>query len=181
MMQEVQMINSSLFLKFNIDKNEFASSINKLMDSEISLRSTSVSAGIKKGLLGKELWRGITPKYLSEYKIQSENLGLRGRIDRIKFEGEVVPFEVKTRAGVYESDKLQLAAYALLLEEEFNKKVSTGVIEHTEGKEEIFIEQALKDKVLEIADVIRKMKDSPEMPSNFNKCEKCFYKQKCFE
>ncbi|MFH1307929.1 MAG: CRISPR-associated protein Cas4 [archaeon] len=179
--QEIQVVNSNQFLMFKIDKREFSDSINKLIGKEINLRAGSVLQTLKKGFLGKELWRNLAPKYLSEFKIISENIGLRGKIDRVKFESSITPYEIKTRAGIYDSDKIQLAAYALLLEEEFNKKIEKGFIEHLEGSEEILLTEELKNKVLEIADKIRKMKDSPEMPSNFNKCNSCFFKNKCFE
>ena len=165
---------------FGITYSEILQSILKIARKEIELRIHSIQETIKKGYFGKELWRNLKPKYQTEFEVISEELGLKGRIDRVKFAEEIVPYEIKTREEIYESDKLQLAAYSLLLESEFNKKINLGVVEVENKQEEILISEELKSKVLEIADKIRNMKEA-EFPSSFSKCEKCRLKQECFE
>ena len=128
------------------------------------------------------MWRNLKPKYLTEFEIISYELGLKGRIDRVKFEEEIIPYELKTREEIYESDKLQLAAYSLLLEKEFNRKINKGIIEVKNKQEEIIITEQMKSQVLEIAEKIRKFeKDKePNFHNNFNKCEYCRLKEECF-
>ena len=74
-----------------------------------------------------------------------------------------------------------MTAYALLLEEEFHKEITKGVVEHAGGIEEIPLTKELKDRVIKLTEEIRQLKESPEMPSNFKKCESCFLKDKCYE
>jgi len=109
-------------------------------------------------------------------------LGLRGRIDRVKIDEGIFPYEIKTREKVYESDKIQLAGYALLLEQEFSRKVEKGIVEFLGKQEEVLLDETLKNKVLEIADKIRNLKeDTAFTSSNFSKCEKCEMRESCEE
>ena len=151
------------------------------MEKEIELRIESIKQALNEGFLGKELWRNLTPKYLTEFEITSENLGLKGRINRIRFQDGILPYEIKTRPEVYESDEIQLAAYSLLLEEEFGKKINKGIVEAEKQKQEIEITDELRDKVLRLADEIRNLNKEPEFQSNFNKCKSCRIRKQCFE
>lgn len=175
-----EFINSNrLILKFNIDRNEFYSNFVNYMKKELSIRTHSAFQAISKGFLGEELWKNIKPKYSTELKLESENLGLRGRIDRIEFSEDIIPYEVKSRDSIFPADKIQLAAYSLLLEEKFNKRVEKGYIETLNTKEEISITQDLKQQVLEYIEKIRNMKEPPAFPNNFNKCRSCNLRQEC--
>jgi CRISPR-associated protein Cas4 len=178
--QETISLNSQLIYKFNIDAKDFLKSLHETTTPEIKLRVESIKKTLNQGFLGKELWRNLSPKYLTEFKIESLELGLRGRVDRIKFSEEIVPYETKSRKQIYESDKIQLAGYALLLEKEFNKKIEKGVIEIMGNTEEVILNEELKSKVLEIAEQIRNLKEeNASMPSNFKKCQKCSLKDEC--
>ncbi len=172
---------SNMVRSFSINPDELLKDILILMSKEIKLRADSIKA-ILHLYKGKDLWRNLTPKYLTEFEIISYELGLKGRIDRVKFEEEIMPYELKTREEIYESDKLQLAAYSLLLEKEFNRKINKGIIEVKNKQEEIIITEQMKSQVLEIAEKIRKFeKDKePNFYSNFNKCEYCRLKEECF-
>ena len=178
--EKILTLHQNLASSFRIDENEFSSSINKTMFPEIRLRVKAVRKALDSGFLGKELWHNLKPKYLTEFQIESPELGLRGRIDRIKFEQGPVPYEIKTRKDIFESDKIQLAAYSLLLENEFKSKIEKGIIEFLGREEEIFLTEELKNRVFEIAEKIRNMtQQEATMPSNFNKCKKCQYKNQC--
>ncbi len=173
----------SMMSSFSIQFQDLLKPVLKSMSAEIELRIESIMESFKKGFRGKELWRELKPKYLTEFEIISEELGLKGRIDRVKLEEEIIPYEIKTREKIYDSDKVQLAAYCLLLEKEFNKQITKGVIETSEKQEIIEITQEMKSQVLEIAEEIRNLTDSSEVnnfSSNFAKCEKCSFKEDCF-
>lgn len=179
---ETILLNQNLISKFNINKAEFAGSINKTIEPEIKLRVEALITVINSGFLGAELWRNLKPKYLTEYKIESPSLGLRGRVDRIKFEDSILPIERKTRERIFDSDKIQLAGYALLLEQEFSRKVDSGIIEITGKHEQVELTDELKNKVLEIADKIRNLtEENAYSPSNFSKCESCEFREECEE
>jgi len=165
---------------FSINSQELIKDVLKFMEREINLRAESIKKTLDLGFKGKELWRNLKPKYLTEFEIISEGLGLKGRIDRIKFDSEILPYEIKTREEVYQSDKLQLAAYSLLLQEEFKREINKGIIETSSLLQEINIDENLKSQVLEIAEKIRNLKQG-DFQSNFNKCKSCRLRKECFE
>ncbi|MBI2630080.1 CRISPR-associated protein Cas4 [Candidatus Pacearchaeota archaeon] len=173
--------NENMMSGFKIIPSEFSSHILKMMDGELLIRAESISKTIEKGFLGKELWNNLSPKYLTEMEIISPNLGLKGRIDRIQLSDTITPYEIKTRADIYESDKIQLAAYSLLLEEQFKTQVKSGIVETSTAQNSIDITSELKNKVLEIAEKIRNMQDIPQFNSNFSKCHNCSLKTICFD
>jgi len=173
-------LNKNQIINFRIDNKELTDSINKTAIPEISLRIPAITDAINSGFLGKELWRELKPKYLTEYRIESSSLGLRGRVDRIKFSDFPIPIERKTREKIFESDKIQLAGYSLLLQEEFGRKVDSGIIEIMGKQENVELTEELKNKVLEIAEKIRNLQEENAFtPSNFQKCQKCEFAEEC--
>jgi len=74
--------------------------------------------------------------YEREHTTVSEKLGMVGSVDKlILAEGdEFVPCVIKTgrcpEYGVWRSDRMQLAAYAMLIEEEFGTTVQRGFVEY---------------------------------------------------
>ncbi len=180
MVEEVANQNLKLLNSFRIKDEQLMEGVLNFMEKEISLRIESIKEGLNKGFLGKDLWENLKPKYRTEYKIVSENLGLKGKIDRVKLDEEIVPYEIKTKKDIYLSDKIQLAAYALLLENKFEKSIKKGIIESKAGREELEIDQQLKDKVFHIANEIKNFDEPPRIQSNFNKCRHCNLKDKCF-
>lgn len=176
--KETFLLNKNLAFNFKITYDELLKSVNETMDSEILLRINSVRTAMNLGFFGRELWRNLKPKYLTEYKLESFELGLRGRIDRVRLDENIEPYEIKTRERIFDSDKIQLAAYALLLESQFGKKVEKGIIELLGKKEEVMLDKEIKNEVLEIAEKIRNMTEGV-MPENFNKCRECRFKDEC--
>lgn len=99
-------------------------------------------AEIKERILSKINWEKlqrlpldrITP-FRREYMMTSEKLHLNGCVDKIiKTGDELVPSILKTgdcpAQGVWRSDRIQLAAYAMLMEEEFGSSVKRGFVEY---------------------------------------------------
>jgi len=178
--KEIARSYENLIKTFKIEILTLETQTLDFLKKDLLIRAESVKKTLSQGYVGKELWRNLKPKYLTEFQITSENLGLKGRIDRVMISDKILPYEIKTRSEIYESDKVQLAAYSLLLEEEFGKKIEGGIIETRKKEEEIFINRELKNKVLEIAEKIRNMKDA-NFPSNLNKCKNCRLRKECFE
>ena len=169
--------------KFRISNFDFLNEILSNLEKEIMLKVESVNEGIKKGFLANELWEKLFPKYLSEVEMISENLALKGRIDRLELGNKIIPHEIKTRNEIYEADKIQLAGYALILEDRFNKKIDIGIIETENEKVEIKIDKQLKDRFLQIMEEIRTMlRERKELPinSSFKKCQSCKFQDICF-
>jgi len=175
--------NRNQILSFKINPDGLQTKILAGMNKDVLLRANSISEGIKAGFSGKKLWENLKPKYLSEFEVISENLGLKGRIDRVMISEEIVPFELKTREveRVFDSDKIQVAAYVMLLEEKFQKPIRMGILESGNIKHEIMITDELRNQVLGIIDEIRNITSNPKFPGNFAKCQKCSYQQMCDE
>jgi len=172
--------NESMAKSFKIDEKDFVKSIRETMNPEIELRIKSIVLVLEKGFYGVDLWRNLSPKYQTEVKLESADLGLRGRVDRVMFADSIIPFEIKTRDKVYDSDKIQLAGYALLLEKEFSKQVNLGIVEFLGKQEKIELTEELKNQVLDIAEKIRNLTDeNAQFPSNFQKCANCELKENC--
>ncbi len=159
---------------------------------ESEIRAKIVYDFIKKyNIYGEELWLRLTPKIKSEMKIESGVLGLRGVIDQIRiYDERIVPVEIKTgkcpKEGVWPSHKIQLIAYALLLEEELKLKVNEGWVYYIDEKEkrQIPINPFMK---LEIVELIKKAKETitsdtiPGFEKNQNKCVACGLKEICYD
>jgi CRISPR/Cas system-associated exonuclease Cas4 (RecB family) len=73
--------------------------------------------------------------YEREYTALSEKLGMVGSVDKlIRTEEEIIPCVIKTgkcpEYGVWRSDRMQLAAYAMLIEDELETTVPRGFVEY---------------------------------------------------
>lgn len=176
--------NRSQIYAFKISSEALNIKILKSMENDILLRVNSVYNWMEKGFQGKELWENLSPKYLSEFAITSESLGLKGKIDRVMISESIIPFELKTREiqKVFDSDELQLTAYAMLLEEKFDKKIPMGIIEAGNKKHEVIISDKTKKKVVDLVKEINNLfseQKIPAFPSNFGKCNVCNLRGEC--
>lgn len=165
---------------FSITLKSFLDEFLPNTKNEISVRIPPLLEAMKK-FQGREIWENLTPKYQAELSLLSEKFAIKGRVDRVLFAEKIIPFEIKTRIKekIFDSDKIQLAAYSLLLEDNFNKKIKKGIIEMKNKKIEIEITDELKNKVLEIAEKVRNIQG--EFPSSFSKCQSCNLKEICSE
>jgi len=176
-------LHKEVLSKFRLNSFDILHEILSSLEKEINLRIESVNKGIEKDYFGEELWENLSPKYLSEVEVISENLALKGRIDRLELGNKIIPYEIKTRNEIYEEDKLQLAGYVLILEDRFKKEIGIGIIETENDREEIKINKELKDKFLEIANEVRTLlREKKALPinSNFRKCQNCKFQDICF-
>ena len=159
---------------------------------ESEMRASNIFSFMESNdIFGKELWEKLTPKIISELKVESDSLRLKGIIDQIHvYDGEYVPFELKTGRtpsdGVWPSHRIQLAAYSLLLQERFKKPIKEGFVVYLDTKEKrhIAINPFMKEEVNQIVDNILILLESKKLPdfcSNENKCRKCGLKQTCYD
>lgn len=119
----------------------------------------------------------------------SKKYNIRGRPDLVlKKEGKIVPVEVKTGKvprGPHFSHILQVAAYCLLIDENYNQKPPYGYIRY--GKEKEFkidydqkLEKLLKEKITEMR-VCLKTGDVHRNHNRRNKCKYCSRREGCPE
>ncbi len=119
--------------------------------------------------------------------LRSEKFGLAGSPDKLIGIGEKhIPSIIKTgrmpESGIWQSDRLQLTAYAILVEEKFTSPVERGFVEYARwGKvREVAIRRTERRKVLQIKDRIKKIHDGfmPERPKDAP-CVQCGFKGIC--
>ena len=118
----------------------------------------------------------------------SERLGLSGVLDRL-FRGDhgLTPCIVRASArcpefGVWHADRIQLAAYALLLEEEFSTVVNRGLVEYIRAGEfrEVLIRRRDRIEALRALKRIKRIKAGafPERGEHA-RCDACSFKDVC--
>ncbi len=174
--------NTKLIRTFSISTSELKSKIIRAMNQDIELRIHAIKQTIQQGFIGPELWFNLKPKYISEHSLSSENLGLKGRVDRVMIEGDtIIPFELKTRGvtKIFPSDEIQITAYAMLLEEHYKKSIPLGILEAGNKTHEIPITEENKIKVLQLIEEIKNITENPPYPSNFAKCQSCPWQIQC--
>ena len=158
---------------------------------ESSMRANNIFNFIEaNNVFGEELWQKLTPKIISELRIESDELKLKGIIDQVHvYDNEYIPFELKTGRtpsdGVWPSHRIQIAAYSLLLKEKFNKEIKNGFVVYLDTKEKrhIAFNPFMKEEVKQIVNDVMELLESNELPdfcNNENKCRKCGLRQTCY-
>lgn len=124
--------------------------------------------------------------WLNELYLESETLGLKGKVDVLDMEGnKVVPVERKRAESgeYYESDEIQLAAYCMLLEEHLDEPIREGAIYlyETDQRMHVPITEDHREAVRESVEAIQTMTvdTTPPFTDNPNKCEACSAREYC--
>jgi len=183
--------NKNQLKNFNLDIEDVFNEFLPLILEESRVRAENVFNFIQESkVFGEELWEKLTPKIKSELKIKSKRLNLVGIIDKLEiYEDRVVPFELKTgstpKEGVWPDHRMQLAAYCMLLEENFSLKVSEGFVHYLDGQEKrkVVLNPFLKAEIVQLTNDVLSLLNQRELPDftkNGNKCNKCSLKEACF-
>lgn len=142
---------------------------------------------------GRELHSGLEHRHGDSIQVDSPRLGLRGRIDFIRSEQEgLIPVEVKrgkakrTATGLtgWPSDILQVAAYAMLLEDSLGTSVQQARIHYASDAAwvRIAVTDDLRRDVREALDEAGRLGASsrrPPVAKNENLCKHCSLNQVC--
>ena len=123
----------------------------------------------------------------SRLRHESHALGLRGEVDILRrVDGMLVPYEIKRgraagRKGAreaWETDQIQVAAYAMLAEEQFGQAIAEGRVrylaDHTTVR--VAIDDALRRRVTAAIERARELSTSiqrPPVTKDANRCVKC--------
>lgn len=119
-----------------------------------------------------------------------DRLGLIGKADVVEFlpDGTPYPVEYKhgsrhKRADIAACDDIQLAAQALCLEEMFGRPVAEGALYYATSRRRriVAMDEALRRRVVEIADAVRQLRLSAVMPAPLNDdhCRACSLLDRC--
>lgn len=119
-------------------------------------------------------------------RLQSERLGLRGEADMVITtpEGEVIPVDYKLSTIDGPHFQMQVATYALLLEEQRACTIGRGFLYLIPERraEVVPIDKRLRAKTLEALGAMQYMLASEKMPApaaNLRKCVACEFRRFC--
>ncbi len=183
--------NKEKLKQFDILPHNLFKEVWPLILSESETRVMVVNNFIQQhNIFGEELWKKLTPKIESELRIESEALGLKGIIDQIEiYDNGFVPIELKTgkspKQGIWPSHKIQLIAYALLIEDKFKTEVKEGFVHYLDTKEKrhISMNQFMRVEIRDLIKKVNELFDSTKIPDfekNQNKCSCCGLKNDCY-
>jgi CRISPR-associated exonuclease Cas4 len=124
--------------------------------------------------------------WIRELYLESDDLGLKGKIDILDLEdGRTIPVERKRAESgdYYRSDEIQITGYCLLLEDHLNEPVREGAIYLSETDQRMHV-PITDDHRTEVREIVATMCDLsadhvPPLVDNPNKCEKCSTRQYC--
>ena len=116
----------------------------------------------------------------------SKHYGLTGKPDMIIRDGNrIIPVELKHTPGrdrPFPSHMLQLAAYCLLIEENFGIRPEYGIIRYRDRQFEVLYTEELERKLLSQMEKIRQEIPEDHLPpicSRSGKCARCGYSEIC--
>ena len=131
----------------------------------------------------------VTEKYTSQYLTNSY---LRGEVDEVLLlkNGTMAPLDFKFavfKDKIYDTYKTQLYCYALLIEDNFNKKVEKGFLVYTRSRNKLVeIEinnkhkSSVKEAVVDILQIINK-NYFPKATKYKKRCVSCTFKNICIK
>ncbi len=126
--------------------------------------------------------------------LESEELGLRGKVDAIKTkQGQLIPYEHKRgsclrndddSAAAWPSDRVQVLAYAMLIERVRGKGVAEGRVRYHADNVTVIVplDDAGRDEVLaaiQLAQKLRKSLERPPVTDNEKLCVRCSLSPVC--
>ena len=118
---------------------------------------------------------------LDNRTLYSARYRLAGRPDRIL--GGLIPEEWKSGTRVYDSHRVQLGCYLVLIEEETGVRPTHGFISLASGQVRIENTPELRAWVLGVAEEVREMRRHPDRPIPVNqppaKCRNCGMREHC--
>lgn len=122
-----------------------------------------------------------------ERTLLSPRLGMVGSVDKlIRTETELIPGMIKTgrspEYGAWKSDRMQLAAYAMLIEAEFDTTVQRGIVDYIRAADfrETVIKKRDRALALHLRNRVKKVQAGffPEKGTN-PPCDRCAFLERC--
>ena len=119
-------------------------------------------------------------------RLASTSLGLSGRPDRLirLKNGAIIPKEKKSSKRLYDSHRIQIGAYLLLVEEAYDVRPPYGVVVLGDGREAKIKNTArLRRWTLNVADDIRAQRADASRPARVRptpgQCRSCAVRDHC--
>jgi CRISPR-associated protein Cas4 len=184
--------NKKALSSLSIDMKALFSEMFPAFLSEARTRAGNLSEFIEKNkVYGNELWEALVPKIKSELRIESKELELKGIIDEVLvYPDKLMPIELKTGkmpdSGVWDSHRIQMGAYILLLNKEHASRITDGIVRYIDFREDrkVTMNPFLEHEILDLIVKVKSLLDSLEIPSFCRpdtKCRNCSLKDKCYD
>ncbi|NPV50159.1 MAG: CRISPR-associated protein Cas4 [Candidatus Methanofastidiosum sp.] len=187
--KNIMIKNKSKLKETGVDYLELIKELQEELKEDELLKSIRIKKYM--GLYGKDsnLYKNLFMLKDMEYSVSSNELGLCGKIDKLEedSEGNLFPVELKTGLfsnGMRKHEKLQVSAYALLLEKERGIKIPLGFLEYYQVKQRIpfLIKEEDKKEVLDILSKVKEILEEEIEPKKEKKnfCKRCGYNEFCW-
>ena len=187
--KNIMIKNKSKLKEAGVDYLELIKELQEELKEDELLKSIRIKKYI--GLYGKDanLYKNLFMLKDMEFPISSNELGLSGKIDKLEedSEGNLFPVELKTGLfsnGIRKHEKLQVSAYALILEKERGVKVPLGFLEYYQVKQRIpfLVKEEDKEEVLDILSKVKELLEEEKEPKKEKKnfCKRCGYNEFCW-
>ena len=157
---------------FDLNAEEVIAEMKPMALAEATERAENLhSFATQNGVYGEKLWELLTPKIITELKVKSPSLRLKGTVDRVEIhKNAVLPIELKTgkmaKDGVWPSHRVQVAAYMILLQEMFNTPINQAMIRYLDYKSTrtVRLNPYMELEVKEITEKVLRLLASNEIP-----------------
>lgn len=152
------------------------------------LRPENILGGMERetARLGRERLLALLRSEDTLVSLRSDRLHLSGTVDRIacadsKLMPAVVSSSQPPENGIYRSDRIRLAAYALLMSERYGCEVNQGIVEYMGGWciREAEVRRGDKREALSIRRRIEETSSAMPDCRRGKWCEKCAYQSNC--
>ena len=129
------------------------------------------------------------PNSMYSYRLKNTQMELMGLCDKIEInDGKYYPISIKYSTppikGVWDQDAIELAAIAILIEEEFDTEVFVGFIDYTKIGESrpVVMDVDIRRKLFTTINEVKEIEYNKKVPDtkiNDRKCSNCEYKNIC--
>ena len=163
-------------------------------DSYFNIKLKSIKLKQTMTILDKNAFEIVDmffPNCMYSYLIKDPQLELIGMCDKIEIiDGKYYPVTIKSSnppvKGVWDQDAVELVAYAILLEEEFETEVFVGFIDYEKigDRRPVVMDVNLRKGLFDVMREVKEITDNKKLPNvrkNPRKCELCEYKEICLK
>ena len=169
--------------------------LNQINDETyVSIKTLAIKSKKAMEILNKDgvgIVEMFFPNCMYSYMIKDNDIGLIGICDKIEIiDGKYYPISLKSSnpplKGVWDSDAIDLAAHAILIEEEFDTEVFVGFVNYSKINEKrpVVIDMNLRKGLFKVINEVKEIminKKVPKVKITEKKCKNCEYYRNCCE
>ncbi len=169
--------------------------INQIIDDAyFNIKITALKIKQAMTILDKNAFEIIDmffPNSMYSYLLKDPQLELIGMCDKIEIiDGKYYPVAIKSSTppikGVWDQDAIELVAYAILLEEEFETEVFVGFVDYEKigDRRPVVMDVNLRKGLFDVMREVKEITDNKKLPNvrkNPRKCGNCEYSDICLK